>query len=287
MIYVGTCGYAYKDWIGPFYPGKIKSAEMLPFYTRRFRAVEIDSSYYGVPAPTTIAAMNARTPPDFRFAFKAPQTVTHAPEGARMRLHPDAALLSENIEPLREAGKLAAVLLQFPNGFKPVGSSQEYLRKIVDGFDGLPLVAEFRHRDWQTPATFELLRELGVGWCNVDLPRYDVLPLPSSDATAQVGYVRMHGRNAAMWWVGDNVTRYDYNYDPGELAAWTDRIAEIDAQTEQTFVFFNNHANGQAAGNAELLEHLLEEHYGDEAAAQNIARPTVPSAPQQNALPGL
>ncbi len=286
MIYVGTCGFAYKDWIGPFYPGKIKSSEMLPFYARRFRAVEIDSSYYGVPSPASVGSMNARTPGDFRFSFKAPQTVTHAPEAARLRVHDDAALLVEAVAQLLSDGKLAAILLQFPNGFKPDDGAREYLRKIVDAFTGLPLVAEFRHRDWQTAATFELLRELGVGWCNVDLPHYEALPRPSADATSRTGYVRLHGRNAMKWWVGDNRTRYDYNYQPAELEAWTDRIADIEGQVEQTFVFFNNHANGQAAGNAQLLEQLLEDRYG-EAADGEIARPSQIAAPQQDALPGL
>ena len=74
VIYVGTCGFSYKEWIGPFYPAKIKPAEMLPYYAREFRAVEIDSSYYGVPSPRTTESMAGRTPADFRFSFKMPQT---------------------------------------------------------------------------------------------------------------------------------------------------------------------------------------------------------------------
>jgi len=283
VIYVGTCGYAYKDWIGPFYPPTTKSSEMLAYYAARFRAVEIDSSYYGVPAASTIAGMNARTPADFRFTFKAPQAVTHAPDPRSDRVHDDARLLRERLEPLRDAGKLAAVLLQFPNGFQPSGKNDDYVRAAVAAFDGLPTVVEFRHRLWQNAETFALLRELRAGWSNLDMPALDTLIAPSSDATSEVGYVRFHGRNAEQWWTGDNVTRYKYDYLPNELAPWGDRIADIEEQVEDVYVFFNNHAMGSAARDATLLEAMLEERYGK---ADKVARPSV-LAPIQDALPGL
>ena len=266
MIYVGTCGFAYKDWIGPFYARKTKPAEMLPSYARRFAAVEIDSSYYGVPQRRSVESMSRRTPRDFRFSFKAPQTVTHPPEGAATkRVHPDAQVLMESLEPMREDGKLACVLLQFPNGFKPDGTADDYVRLAVEAFAGVPVVVEFRNHLWQRPETLALLRELGAGYCNVDMPRLDGLLGPSSDATAGVGYVRFHGRNAKEWWRGTNVTRYDYLYSEQELEPWTNHVAEIEEQTGQTYVYFNNHANGQAAKNATMFSALLDAAYGDEA----------------------
>ncbi|MDQ2873218.1 MAG: DUF72 domain-containing protein [Candidatus Eremiobacteraeota bacterium] len=284
MIYVGTCGYSYKDWIGPFYPGKIKPAEMLGHYAQRFAAVEIDASYYGVLAERTIAAMASRTPKQFRFCFKAPQTVTHAPD-PNAAVHPDARAFQGSLQPMRKAGKLGAVLLQFPNGFKPTERTHTYLERLVETFDDLPLVAEFRNREWQNPATLTFLQRLGVGWCNVDMPQLDTLMHPSSDATSRVGYVRMHGRNAAQWWTGTNVTRYQYTYELEELEPWTDRIAEIDAATDETYAFFNNHARGGAAQNAEALEALLELRYGSHASAA-LAQPAV-RLPDQPGLPGL
>jgi uncharacterized protein YecE (DUF72 family) len=258
---------------------------MLPFYANRFRAVEIDSSYYGVPATRTVASMQSRTPPEFRFSFKAPQTVTHAPESAAGRVHDDARLLRETLEPLNASGKLACVLAQFPNGFRPSDKTREYLRAVAATLAGLPLVAEFRHREWQAPETLSLLRELGIGWCNVDMPRYDTLLTPSSDATSPIGYVRFHGRNAGQWWTGDNVTRYDYLYTPAELEPWTDRIAELEAQVEETYVFFNNHARGNAARNADDLEALLSGRYGPEA--DRVLARGRGGLPSQSSLPGL
>lgn len=272
MIYVGTCGFSYKDWIGPVYPPRIKSTGMLPFYARRFAAVEIDSSAYGVPTDRTIASMVRRTPQRFRFTFKAPQTVTHPPDPHTLAVHDDARLLAEAIEPAVSAAKLGCVLLQFPNGFKPEGNRREYLARAVTAFDGFPVVVEFRNDRWQTPETMQLLRELRAGYCNVDMPRLEGLLHPSSEATSEVGYVRFHGRSAKTWWRGTNVSRYDYLYSDDELAPWADRIADVEAQTRDTYVMFNNHANGKAAKNAEMMELLLEDRYGD-AAEETVARP--------------
>lgn len=279
MIYVGTCGYAYKDWIGPFYPGKIRSNEMLPYYARCFPAVEIDASYYGVPSARTIEAMDRNTPPEFRFCFKVPSTVTHPPE-AVTHVHPDARLFVESVGLLKEGGKLGCALLQFPNGFRNTPAANEYLRLAVEALAPLPLVAEFRNREWQNPATIELLAGLGVGWCNVDMPRFETLMQASSDVTSPTGYVRFHGRNAAQWWSGTNVTRYDYEYSAEELEPWTNRVAEIEEAAERTFAFFNNHARGSAARNAELFIELLSARYGK--AADIVARRE--GAPAQGSL---
>ncbi len=284
MIYVGTCGYAYKDWLGTFYPGTTRQAEMLPYYAKSFRAVEIDASYYGVLGPQTIAGMNARTSADFRFCFKVPQTVSHPPDPSVKRVHDDAAAFVASVMPIVTAEKFGCALLQFPNGFRRNETTEGYLRKAVDALRPLRLVAEFRNREWQTPETYELLSDLDVGWCNVDMPSYQTLLHPSSDVTGPVGYVRFHGRNAAQWWTGDNTTRYDYDYKPDELVPWTDRVAEIDERVEQTYAFFNNHARGNAARNAEMFIDMLRERYGsaaDEVVPKRATRPAQSSLFEQ------
>src|SRR5579884_1067446 len=103
MIYVGTCGFSYNDWIGTFYPGTVRQNEMLPYYASCFSAVEIDASYYGVLQPETTARMSERTPAEFRFCFKVPQTVTHLTEAALGRVHPDAAAFVQSVEPVVSA----------------------------------------------------------------------------------------------------------------------------------------------------------------------------------------
>lgn len=258
-LYVGTCGYSYDDWKGPFYPPKIKSAEMLPYYARHFRAVEIDATYYRVLGAKTFASMAARTPDGFRFAVKVPGTVTHAP--GSQTVHPDAQAWLDGVQPLVESGKFACALLQFPNGFKPESRSQEYLRLVCDALRSVPLVVEFRNRAWQNDATLRLLRELGAGWTNVDQPQFRTLLRPGADVTSPIAYVRFHGRNYAEWWSGDNATRYEYRYSAEELAPWTDRILDLaaDPGVREVYAYFNNHRRGNAARNAEEFERMLRE----------------------------
>jgi uncharacterized protein YecE (DUF72 family) len=256
-IAVGTCGYSYKDWVGRFYPRSIKSNGMLPYYAEHFPAVEIDASYYRVPTEAAFASMEARTPSGFRFAAKLPGSVTHLPADEVHRVPDDARLFRENIAPLIRSGKLGAVLMQFPHSFAATSRAENYLKSLREELAGLSLVAEFRNREWQRHATLELLAELDIAWCNVDEPQFDKLLRPSSDVVGPLAYVRFHGRNYQNWWRGTAETRYDYDYTEEELAPWTERVAEMAAQTKQTYVFFNNHRLGQAAKNAGTFARML------------------------------
>jgi uncharacterized protein YecE (DUF72 family) len=256
-IVVGTCGYSYKDWIGRFYPVRTKSHAMLPFYAEHFGAVEIDASYYRIPPPATFASMSARTPPDFRFTVKAPGSVTHLPVDESRDAPDDAKLFRESVQPLVDDGKLAAVLVQFPHGFRPTPHTEHYLRNLREAFEGLTLAVEFRNREWQTATTLELLEELDAAWCNVDEPQFETMVRPSSDVAGPLAYVRFHGRNYKQWWRGSAAERYDYLYTPEELEPWTERVVDMAAQTPQTFVFFNNHRFGQSTRNAAMFADML------------------------------
>lgn len=256
-VYVGTCGYSYDDWKGAFYPERIRQTEMLPYYATHFTAVEIDATYYRVLPPKTFASMAGRTPPNFRFAVKVPGSVTHA--AGSTEVHPDAAAWREGIEPLVAAGKFACALLQFPHGFKPGARSEEYLRALGDALAGIPLVVEFRNREWQRDEAIRLMRELRMGWTNVDEPQFRSLMRPGAEVTSPIAYVRFHGRNYERWWSGDNATRYEYLYTPEELAPWVERITDLAAHPEvrEVYAYFNNHRRGNAARNAEQLEAML------------------------------
>ena len=257
-LYVGTCGFSYKDWIGPFYPQGIRPSEMLGYYARHFPTVEIDSTYYAIPRPAVLESMVRRTPPQFRFTVKAPGSLTHLPAEA-LPLSADADAFADAIQPLADAGKLATVLLQFPHAFRPGADAYRRLELLRRGWPEAPLVAEFRHRDWQRDATLLRLKDLGIGWCNVDEPRFATLLRPSAEVTSPVGYFRFHGRNVQNWWKqgADAGARYDYLYSKPELEDWLPRIAEVADQAEATYVFFNNHRLGKAAMNARDMSHLL------------------------------
>lgn len=285
-IAVGTCGFSYKDWVGPVYPPGTKPAEMLPLYARRFPVVEIDSSYYGVPAPATVASWARRTPDGFRFSAKLPGTGTHVPEPARGGIHEDVRLFRANLAPLLKAGKFACALMQFPTSFRPAESSERHLRALRDALPDMPLVAEFRHREWQTHDTLELLRELRIGLVAVDEPQFKSLVRPSTDATSEIAYVRFHGRNYQQWWKGDNVTRYDYLYSAQELAPWAERITDLaaDPQVREVLAFFNNHRQGQAARNAEMFEAMLATRFPREVVKAKAAAQEEPGGGEPAAL---
>jgi uncharacterized protein YecE (DUF72 family) len=171
---------------------------------------------------------------------------THLPEPGTRSVHADVLLLRHNLVPLIDAGKFACMLMQFPNSFRANEATRSYLGLLRESLEDMPLVAEFRHREWQTPDTMAMLRDLNIGFVNVDLPHFKTL-------------LRFHGRNAANWWRGTNETRYDYFYKPAELEPWVNRIIDIAANPDvrEVLSFFNNHARGQAVRNAEMFEDML------------------------------
>ncbi|MFN2459677.1 MAG: DUF72 domain-containing protein [Candidatus Velthaea sp.] len=259
-ILVGTCGYSYKDWIGTYYPPRTKPSSMLSYYAAHFHAVEIDSTYYRVPAPNSFATMVERTPPHFRFAVKLPGSATHVPRGGTP-LPTEIPAFREAIEPLVRAGRLSCALMQFPHSFAPSPAAEKRLAELRDALADIALVAEFRNRAWQTHDTLALLESLGVGWCNVDEPQFSKLLRPSADVVGPIAYVRFHGRNYQQWWnakTGD--LRYDYLYTAEELEPWAQRLVDLraNADVREVLAFFNNHRRGQAVRNAEMLSAMLE-----------------------------
>ncbi len=283
MVSVGTCGFSYKDWIGPVYPPGTKPADMLPLYTAMFPIVEIDSSYYGVPALATVESWARRTPQGFRFSAKLPGTGTHAPGPTFGLVHDDVRLFRTNVAPLVAAGKFACALMQFPNSFRANDAAVGHLRALRAALHDLPLVAEFRHREWQTDDTLQLLRELHIGLVAVDEPQFESLPRPLTDATSDIAYVRFHGRNYEQWWKGDAVTRYDYLYTPEELGTWADRLVDLASQQDvkEVLGFFNNHRRGQAARNARMFEDMLATRFPRSEIRKAIAFPEAPSHEEQ------
>lgn len=256
MILVGTSGYSYPEWRGVFYPDRLPAARMLTHYAERFRAVELNSTYYRIPTPRMLEGIVRRAGPGLTFAVKAPRELTHDRDKAAGAL----PLFREALKPMEDAGALGCVLLQFPFSFKPGPASAAHLLSLRGGLEDLPTVVEFRHRRWFTEDTFDWLRRHRLGFCCVDEPRLPGLMPPEAVSTGPVAYVRFHGRNAAHWWQhAEAWERYDYLYTEDELRPWVDKIRTLESQSTTTFVFFNNHAGGQAATNARMMRRLLGE----------------------------
>jgi uncharacterized protein YecE (DUF72 family) len=254
MVKVGTSGFSYPEWRGPFYPEKLRQQEMLGYYARHFPAVEINSTYYRIPPAENMAAMVARAAGRLTFAVKAHQDMTHNREQYAAAL----PAFREAIAPLRDAGCLACVLAQFPFSFRAAPASADLVTRMARDLAPAPVVVEFRHRSWITEETFRLLTDHGVGYCCVDEPRLPNLPPPVVRATAAPAYVRFHGRNREKWWRHDAAwERYDYLYTEAELSEWVPKLRVLAEAAGTCFAFFNNHARGQAVSNAQTLLRLL------------------------------
>lgn len=255
QVYLGTSGFSYKYWQGRFYPKGLSPRDQLDHYARRFNAVEINSTYYGIPPASQFERMRDKTPPPFAYVVKAFQGITHAPgvDEAACRQ------FSQCLEPLRASGQLSLVLLQFPNAFRPVPDSLEKLKRLREAFADDRLVVEFRHTDWVRRVHLELLKGLEVAWCNVDEPQLPGLVPRLVAATNGDGYVRFHGRNAGAWYGDERDQRYNYLYRRRELVSWLAGMTQLAAVTQRLFVFMNNCYLGHAAKNAMLLQELMRQ----------------------------
>jgi len=257
-ILIGTSGFSYDDWRGPFYPEGLASAAMLPFYAQAFKTVEINFTYYQMPGGKSITGLERKTPADFTFCLKAHKSMTHEISKDPAETGKIFHRFREALTPLLATGKLGCVLLQFPWGFKFTQENLEYLCFAREALGDLPAVVEFRNAGWVREEVFSFLSGLGFGFCCVDEPRVRGLMPPVARVTSDLAYLRFHGRNAARWWKHDEAwERYDYLYSPAELEEWRPAILELSAQAKTTFVFFNNHHAGQAVINARMLAELL------------------------------
>lgn len=256
-IVVGAAGFSYRDWKGVFYPPGLPQSSWLAYYAQRFRYVELNTTFYGMPTPERLARFGAQAPPGFRFGVKAFRGLTHE----RSEVAARSAEFAAACRPLLASGQLAAVVLQFPNSFRNREENRRHLRELAGRLEGLPLAAEFRHREWvEDESTFGLLASLGVGYVCVDEPRFKGLVPPVVRATSALGYVRFHGRNYQSWWrPRHRDERYDYLYSEAELREWLPRLRALQDGTGLVLAVLNNHRRGQAVLNAQMLIDLLGE----------------------------
>jgi len=254
IIRVGTSGFSYTDWLGPFYPPRLSRAHMLDYYATIFDVVEINATYYTIPGPRSMESMLQKVGETFEFTVKAHQDMTHHRDRATDVL----PRFLEALKPLAEAGKLGCVLLQFPFSFAHTPDNRSFVRFLVESLAPHRAVVEFRHRSWINEETMAFLRQVGAGYCAVDEPRLPGLPPPMAEVTAPVGYVRFHGRNKEKWWHHEKAEeRYDYRYTQDELEEWIPKIRKLADHALRVYVFFNNHVRGQAPANARELHARL------------------------------
>lgn len=236
-IRVGTSGWAYPHWRGPFYPADTRSGQELPRYCEWFDSVEVNLSFYRLPLPQLIAAWHDTTPPDFVFAMKAGRYITH-----RLKLRDAAEGL---VNYIRRAvllrTKLGPILFQLPPA---LGCDLDVLEGFLDLLPRpLRFAFEFRHPSWFCDGVYELLAR---HWCALtiaDTPDYPI----AFEVTAEFVYVRLHGHTAL----------YQSAYSEGELEQWAARAREWSATGRDVYVYFDNDFLARAPRDALRLRAIL------------------------------
>jgi uncharacterized protein YecE (DUF72 family) len=307
---IGTSGWSYPSgpgtWNGVFYPktrstrAGTKDFDELRFYAEHFDTVEVNSTFYGQPRADVTRTWVHRTPGDFDFSLKLYQKFTHpkmfkqaavtraggapgALEGGGGALLDLLAQVSQSdideyrsgIEPLARAGRLGALLAQFPASFKDAPQSRDYLARLLRAFDDYPVAVELRHRSWSDALadTLALLNEFQAAWVQIDEPKFrfsirqNYLPNVSG-----FYYMRLHGRNAKQWWHHQHRDdRYNYLYSAAELQEFADVAGAAQELVKKSYLYTNNHFSSKSVVNAVMLKAQLGQAIEGEYPPQLVA----------------
>ena len=243
-ILLGTSGWSYKEWIGPFYDDEKR---MFSYYAKFFNTVEINSTFYRYPSRSTIYGLSRAAPPNFIFSAKLPRLITHKKKlDLAEDIRSDLMRFLELLEPLYVSGRLGCILIQLPPSFK-YEDGYERLEGFLDIIpDGYEFAVEFRDPSWMREDTWRMLRKYGVAYCVVDEPSF-----PSEvHVTADFAYFRWHGRNSRVW--------YNYRYSEKELSEWVPKLEETGRKVRKIYGYFNNHFHGYAIENCIELMQMLK-----------------------------
>jgi uncharacterized protein YecE (DUF72 family) len=241
-ILLGTSGWSYREWIGPFYTEKDKS--MLQAYSKVFKTVEIDSTFYRYPSKGTVMGWTKYSPEGFVYTAKLPKLITHEKKlDLNEGIEEDLQRFTELMEPLYLSGKLGCILIQLPPKFDYKPKQMEDFFKILP--TQIKFAVEFRDPSWMRRETWALLEKYHVAYTIVDEPL-----LPSEvHLTSNIAYFRWHGKGKRPW--------YDYRYRPEELQPWTPKVNEVAEKVQKVYGYFNNHYHGYAVENClQVLEML-------------------------------
>jgi uncharacterized protein YecE (DUF72 family) len=271
-IKIGTSGYSYsgappKGWYGAFYPEKkVKEFDELKYYSQIFNTCEINNTFYKPPSAAVAKGWADKTPADFSFSVKLWQKFTHPMKISRKKSDEQWEPASQSdfeefragILPLAEAGKLGALLLQYPAGFHCSPENIEKVESTLRWFYDYPKVVELRHKSWneKNPEIQALFLENRASGVLIDEPKFATSIRQQAEVIGEIFYFRAHGRNAKEWWnPNESWERYDYLYSREEIkqhAEWIKTAASMPG-VKKAFAFYNNHARANAPANAIML----------------------------------
>jgi len=271
-----------------FYPKpRPKGFDELAYYAEHFDTVEVNSTFYGQPRASVSRSWAERTPPGFEFSVKLYQKFTHPrmfkervvgslPEHVRddvagadaitALVLPNQADLDEfrrGIDPLASAGKLGALLAQFPASFKDDPASRDYLLELLRAFGDCPVAVELRHKSWSDGIadTLTLLNSFGAAWVQIDEPKFRFSIRQNYLPNVQgFYYMRLHGRNVKNWWKHDkSEDRYDYLYSSEELKEFSETADAARRLVKKLYLYTNNHFSAKSVANAAMIKQQLGE----------------------------
>jgi uncharacterized protein YecE (DUF72 family) len=256
-VYVGTSGWKYPDWLGSFYPADSKPQDMIHYYARYFRAVEIDSTYYTIPARSVVAEWKENTPPGFVFAAQVPGVITH--QKVMKDCQHELTTFLNSVELLGD--RLGPLLLQFPYFNRNTFASRAQFDKLLLPFlKTLPrefkFAVEIRNKNWISWDFLEILRDHSVAFVVIAqawMPSIDVLARALDLLCGDFFYARFIGDRkevkAQRW---DNLSEDKTS----ELIVWIEELKKIADRASRTYAFFNNHYAGFAPGSVKLFHEL-------------------------------
>jgi len=265
---IGTSGWNYPagrgTWKGIFYPPAVRGGRELTYYAEHFDTVEVNTTFYGQPKASVAQSWVDRTPPGFEFSVKLYRKLTHADIPGVPWL--DDNLIDEyrrGIDPLASAGRIGALLAQFPASFKQTAESQGYLDALLARFRNYPVAVELRHRSWSDDfgSTISLLNSHGAALTQIDEPKFK-LSIRQNQLPNISGfyYMRLHGRNAEQWWKHDkSEDRYNYLYSANELKPVSETANAARKLVKKFYLYFNNHFASKAVVNAVMIKSQLGE----------------------------
>ncbi|MBX9579835.1 MAG: DUF72 domain-containing protein [Gemmataceae bacterium] len=246
ILRIGTAGYSYPAWVGPFYPPSTASAAMLEEYARHFPAVEVNSSFYRPPTPDQADKMARRTPPGFGFALKVPKTASHD------RSPDDLPAMKAAADRLAAAGKLLGLLVQVPESYHHTPKNADWLRHVAGALRPHRVAVEFRHRSWDFDGLSDWLTAAGLDVVSVGVPAIPSLfPAGLRVANRRV-YARLHSQDAGAWYAGEKA-RYHYDYPEPVIRKWAGALSAAAGEADEALFFFNNCVGVQAIENARAL----------------------------------
>lgn len=265
-IHIGVCGWGdHYD----LYPQGVRNQDKLSVYAGHFPIVEIDSSFYAILPQKNYESWVRDTPEPFRFIVKPHQGITGHQRGEwQVERRELFRQFEESIQPLMAAGKLKALLFQFPPWFDCTRENVQYIRLCRQAFNEYPVAVEFRHQSWFTEKfsekTLAFLAELEATHVVCDEPQVGrgCVPIVPAVTQPKLALVRFHGRNASGWrdpGQGQNWrdVRYLYKYSDAELAEWVPRTLQLAQEAEEVCILFNNNSGGDAVANAKRFMQML------------------------------